>query len=184
MRKEKKEGNGRKGFLVLILLLLLIGVTIGYSVLSDTLNINGTSRIKNATWKVHFTRVNPTSGSVSPVSAPSISSDGLKITYDVNLDTPGDYYEFTATVKNDGSVDAKLASKPTLTGLTDSQNTYINHTFTHSDGSKVEAGEELLAGDSIVYKVRIEFDKNVNEDQLPTAEQILSLSVKLDWEQA
>ena len=184
MSKKEKEGNGRKGFLVLILLLLLIGVTIGYSVLSDTLNINGTSKIKNATWKVHFTRVVPASGSVAPVSAPSISSDGLVITYDVNLDTPGDYYEFDATVKNDGSVDAKLSSKPILTGLSDSQNVYINHTFTHSDGSKVNAGEVLNAGESVVYKVRLEYDKNINENQLPTTEQLLSLSVKLDWVQA
>ena len=83
------------------------------NILSDTLNINGTSKIKNATWKVHFTNVSSGStGSVSPIQAPVISSDELSVSYQVNLDKPGDFYEFTATVKNDGSVDAKLATSP------------------------------------------------------------------------
>ena len=177
--------KGRKGFLALILLLLLIGVTIGYSILSDTLNIHGTSKIKNATWKVHFTSVSAgATGSVAPVQAPTIASDELNISYEVNLDKPGDFYEFTATVKNDGSVDAKLSSAPVLTGVSAAQDVYLNHTFTHTDGSAVTAGETLVAGASVTYKVRIEFDRNITNDQLPSAEQNLSLNVKMDWEQA
>ncbi|MBR2828650.1 MAG: hypothetical protein IKE70_05415 [Bacilli bacterium] len=181
----KKKENGRKGFVFLLLLLLLLAVTIGYSILSDTLNINGTSKISGATWKVHFTNVSSGStGSVTPVQAPKISNDELSITYQVNLDKPGDFYEFTATVKNDGSVDAKLANAPILTGLSAGQDVYLNHTFTHLDGSRVKTGEVLEAGESVVYKVKIEFDSTILNNQLPTAEQELSLSVKMDWEQA
>lgn len=181
---EKKE-KGRKGFSFLILLLLLLAVTIGYSILSDTLNINGTSKIRNATWKVHFTNVSSGStGSVSPIQAPKISSDELSVSYQVNLDKPGDFYEFTTTVKNDGSVDAKLATSPLLTGVSEAQDVYLDHTFTHLDGSRVKAGEVLEAGSSVVYKVRIEFDRTIMNDQLPKVEQDLSLGIKLDWEQA
>ena len=177
--------KGRKGFTALILLLLLLGVTIGYSILSDTLNINGTSKIKNATWKVHFTSVSEgATGSVAPVSAPAIASDELNVNYEVNLDKPGDFYQFTATVTNDGSVDAKLSSAPVLSGVSTAQDVYLNHTFTHTDGTAVTAGETLTAGSSVTYIVKIEFDRNITKDQLPTAEQNLSLNVKMDWEQA
>ena len=179
--KEK----GRKGFAALFLLLLLLAVTIGYSILSDTLNINGTSRIRNATWKVHFTNVSAgATGSVAPVSAPAISADELSVNYEVNLDKPGDFYQFTATVTNDGSVDAKLSAAPVLSGVSTAQDVYLNHTFTHSDGSVVSAGETLAAGESVTYIVRLEFDNTISNDQLPTAEQNLSLNVRMDWEQA
>ena len=98
----KKKENGRKGFVFLLLLLLLLAVTIGYSILSDTLNINGTSKISGATWKVHFTNVSSGStGSVTPVQAPKISNDELL--------TAGNswYVNSSKTSSGDGSSDEK-----------------------------------------------------------------------------
>lgn len=50
---QQNEGKkGKKSSLLIVLLLLLVTVTIGYAVLSATLNISGTSTIKNAEWCV------------------------------------------------------------------------------------------------------------------------------------
>ena len=48
-----KKKSGKKVVLSLLALLLLT-ITVGYAALSTTLNINGTSKINNATWDVHF----------------------------------------------------------------------------------------------------------------------------------
>ena len=180
-----KKKKSKKGLVVVVLLLLLLGVTVGYSILSTTLNINGTSKISHATWDVHFANVNVTSGSVTPVSAPTITADGFTINYEANLVVPGDFYEFTVDVENDGSVDAKLSDEyPKLSGVSAAQDVYLNYTFLHSDGSAVAANEEILAHGKKTYKVRIEFDRNIENTQLPTAEQNLALKVQMVWEQA
>lgn len=48
---ERKARRKKEGF-VLVLVILLAGITIGFSTLSTNLNINGTSKIKNNTWDV------------------------------------------------------------------------------------------------------------------------------------
>lgn len=50
---ERKARRKKEGF-VLVLVLLLAGITIGFSTLSTNLNINGTSKIKNNTWDVEI----------------------------------------------------------------------------------------------------------------------------------
>ena len=48
---ERKAKRKKEGY-VLVLVLLLAGITIGFSTLSQNLNINGTSKIKQNTWDV------------------------------------------------------------------------------------------------------------------------------------
>lgn len=179
MKKTKRRLN------VLILLLLLVSITIGYSALSTTLNITGTSKISNSKWDVHFANIAVTSGSVTAVNAPAIAASGLSITYEVNLDTPGDYYEFTVDVTNAGSVDAKLNALPTVSGVSSAQDVYTNYSFTHADSATpIAVGETIAAGASTKFKVRVEFDANVTSEQLPTTDQNLTLTVSMNYVQA
>lgn len=50
--QSQSQGKGKKTSIVIALLLLLAVVTIGYASLSATLNISGTSKIKDNTWEV------------------------------------------------------------------------------------------------------------------------------------
>ncbi len=175
--------NKKKKYLsIVILLLLLVGVTVGYATLSSNLTISGTSSIGVPDWDVHFENLSVTSGSVS-ASAPVVSSDKLNITYSMALDKPGDFYEFTVDVKNAGTIDAKLSALPTLSGVSSAQDAYVNYTFTHTDGSAIAAGETLAAGASKNFKVRVEYDRNINSSQLPTTAQELNLAVSMNYEQ-
>ena len=177
--KERKKRMG-----VLILLLLIGFITIGYAVLNSDLTITGTSHITNATWDVHFETISVTTGSVTATTAPTIASGGLSITYEVTLTKPGDFYEFSVNVKNDGSVAAKLSAAPTISGPTTAQDVYTNYTFLNSDGTAVTAGQTIAAGASKTYKVRVEFDRNISSDQLPTTAQNMTLTATMNWEQA
>ena len=178
-----KKGKKIIGFVVLLVMLLTL--TVGYSYLSASLNINGTSKIKTTTWDIHFNNVQVTDGSVTATQAPTIAGTGLTITYEVDLETPGDFYEFTVDVVNGGTVDAKLSALPTLTGVSTAQDVYTNYTFTHTDGTAITtlANENINAGATKTYKVRVEFDDNITSAQLPTAAQTLTLTVGLNYEQ-
>ena len=82
--------KGKKLIGVLVLLIMVLTLTVGYSYLSASLNINGTSKIKTTTWDIHFNNINVTTGSVTATEEPTIDGSGLNITYEVELDTPGD----------------------------------------------------------------------------------------------
>ena len=178
MKKTKRRLS------VIVLLLLLMSVTIGYSALSSNLDITGTSKISNAKWDVHFDEPTVTRGSVTATSAPELSNEDLSITYSVVLTKPGDFYEFTVDVVNDGTVAAKLNAVPTISGVGTDQDVYTNYTFTHANGSAVAAGETIAAGDSASFKVRVEFDRNISADDLPESEQTMNLKVEMNYVQA
>lgn len=167
---------------VLVLILLLLGVTVGYSVLTQGLNITGTSKITNATWDVHFANVTVKSGSVTADVAPTAPASGTtSMTYTVNLVKPGDYYEFSFDVENKGSVDAKLSALPALAGVSTAQDVYTNYTIVHTNGTPIAVDELIPAGGKTNFTVRVEFDKNISANQLPTEAQTLTLTVGMTY---
>lgn len=176
-----KKKSGKKVVLSLLALLLLT-ITVGYAALSTTLNINGTSKINNATWDVHFANLIVTSGSVSATKAATIDS-ATEIDYNVELIKPGDFYEFTVDVTNTGTIDAKLGAAPILNGVSAEQDVYTNYTVTYSDDTAIHANDKLAAGATKRLKVRVEFDRNITNSQLPTEAQPLNLTFAMNYVQ-
>ncbi len=186
MKKDKRKK--KKVLSILVLLLLVLGISIGYAVLSQTLTINGTSSIGGSTWNVHFENVQVSAGSVSGANvttAPTATgTETVSLTYNVTLNQPGDFYEFTVDVKNGGSINAKLNAAPTITGPTGAQDVYTNTSFTDTNGNAVTASETLAAGAKKTYKVRVEFDSNISASQLPSTAQSITFNVSMPWVQA
>ena len=176
-----KKKSGKKVVLSLLALLLLT-ITVGYAALSTTLNINGTSKINNATWDVHFANLKVTEGSVSATKAATIDS-ATEIDYNVELIKPGDFYEFTVDVTNTGTIDAKLGEAPILSGVSAEQDVYTNYTVTYSDDNAINANDKLAAGTTKKLKVRVEFDRNITNSQLPTEAQPLNLTFAMNYVQ-
>ena len=176
-----KKKSGKKVVLSLLALLLLT-ITVGYAALSTTLNINGTSKINNATWDVHFANLKVTSGSVSATKAATIDS-ATEIDYNVELIKPGDFYEFTVDVTNTGTIDAKLGAAPILSGVSAEQDVYTNYTVTYSDDTAIHANDKLAAGATKKLRVRVVFDRNITNSQLPTEAQTLDLKFAMNYVQ-
>ena len=120
---EYKENRKRK---IIIVALLIVLLGIGYAYLQTTLNITGTSKVKDNTWSVYWDDIQVTAGSVAldPVMVepdgggeptpsippkPDLDSNNTSITFGVSLSKPGDYYEFTVKAKNNGSIDAMIS---------------------------------------------------------------------------
>lgn len=161
MNKESKKKNNSNTLLVIGLLLLFVVIGVGYAALSSVLQINGTANIGRSSWNVHFENVAITSGSVDTDDEPYTASNTTELSYEVDLDAPGDFYEFTVDVVNSGSLAAKLNS----TSKTGAEGyPYIVYTVKMIQDNvdvDVPANLELAANGSVKLRVRVEYSREL-----------------------
>ena len=172
-----------------ILLLLVVGLSVGYALLRTNLTINGTSKIKGNTWDIHFDNLVVSTGSVELSTddvAAAIGSNTTEVSYTVTLNQPGDYYEFTVDAVNAGSIDGMVES--VTSKLNDAVITtlpaYLDYSVSYSDGVTISPNQYLKAGETETYKVRIEFKKDIESTDLPTSVQTLTLDFGVAYIQA
>lgn len=165
--RDKKKRN------LILLLVVLLGITIGFALLSTTLFINGTSRIKANEWDIHWDgdSIAVTSGSVEATTAPSVDANG-DIAFAVNFDLPGDYYEFTVDAVNAGTIDGIIKSVGTkvydstgtqeLTGASIPSNIIWSVTYADSGAPAINdvLAKRIDASTPTrkAYKVKVQFD--------------------------
>ena len=124
---------GRKT-LYLILGLVIVSVftlSVAYAAMESVLTISGSSEVVASSWDIHLENAKVKSGSVS-ANAPSISGTS-SVGFDVELNMPGEFYEFTVDVVNDGSVDAMIDSVVKTPELTTEQAKYIKYEITYEN---------------------------------------------------
>ena len=172
----------------LILIILVVSLGMGYAYINSDLNINGTAKIKNANWDVHWANVQVKNGSVTGtnvVTAPTISNS-TTVNFSVVLPTPGDYYEFTVDAVNAGVIDAMIDTMDyklngtTITTLPD----YLSYEVTYSDGVELEQNHLLAANTTETYKVKVKYRDDITLSQIPASDQTLSLSFTTTYRQA
>lgn len=170
IRRKKKNS-------ILLLFLVILGITVGFAYLSTTLGINGIAGIKGNSWDIHWDNasIKATEGSITPKTAAYVSDEERKnVDFAVELELPGDFYEFTVDAVNGGTVAGKVSKvettfykKGTTTEI--EKPDYYIFSITHEDGSAIEDDEIIPGGAKKTYKVRIEFDKEATE--LPSSEE-------------
>lgn len=160
---------------VYILLLILLSITLGYALISTTLKINGIANVSKHTWKVYWQNITNESGE-QPVSGPTIGNDennnaNTVITFSVQLNDVGDFYEFYVDAVNEGDLNAKVAGVDLYCDgekITPSNPLppYAKLSIKYADDTEVGIGDILAKADSSTtpatptvktYKVRIEF---------------------------
>ena len=168
---------------VLLALFALIGITIGYAVLSTTLNINGKSTISKNTWDVHFDNINVTDESVEAVKLPTIEDD-TTVDFEIALNMPGDFYEFTVDVVNNGTIDAMIESINKTPILTEEQAKYLDYTITYQNNLEITSKQLVKKDESVRLKVRVEIRKDIDPSDLPEVGEVLYLSFTANYQQA
>lgn len=159
--KRKKQ---RKLYLYLI---LILGLTIGFALLSTTLYINGTASIKSSQWNIFWDEesIEETTGSVeatTPAEVTGTKNDTIEFTVDLEL--PGDFYEFTIDAKNTGSIDGAISDFNTEIFEEDGTTSttlpsYLKFSVKYDDGTEPKAGDILAKTNGTKkYRVRVEFD--------------------------
>ena len=168
--------TNRKKTLRMCLLMLILLLGIGFAALAANLKIDGTLNVSRTSWDVHFENVSITEGSVTANPAPtSDDTTTTEMTYTINFTKPGDYFEFTTDIVNEGTIDAMVdvvsnnayASAASTTPIT--LPTYLTSTVTYADGTPILQNQKLDHNTSEKIKVRIEFKKDISVSDLPSS---------------
>ena len=167
----------------LFILLFLIVISIGYAALNTTLNINGKSTISKNTWDVHFDNINVTDESVEAVKLPTIEDD-TTVDFEIALNMPGDFYEFTVDVVNNGTIDAMIESINKTPILTEEQAKYLDYTITYQNNLEITSKQLVKKDESVRLKVRVEIRKDIDPSDLPEVGDVLYLSFTANYQQA
>lgn len=140
-----------KGLLIAMLCTVVIVMAVAFAAFSTNLTINGTATI-SSTWNVAFDGNNSSCSDGSTVIV-----NGTTATLSVGLQSPGDEVTCTITVKNTGTLDAKL---DTITS-TPSGNAPI--TFTVTPSTSDLATRPVLAKETgtEIITVKIAYDADV-----------------------
>ena len=173
---------------MLLLILFVLTIGLGYAFLNTTLNINGISKIKDAKWDIHWENPQVMEGSISN-DVPVIDSLRTTTSFSVVLNNPGDYYEFTVDAVNSGTIDGMISEIHSKYNGTDISETnklpkYINYTVTYSDGRPIGLNHKLKATRSEVYRVKVEYNKDISIEDLPEDEVNLDLGFSVTYVQA
>lgn len=167
----------------------LLCVGIGFAAFSTSLDINGTGKVKSASWKIKFANLKPATlvGTATEVKAPTISGEDTHIgDYEVTLTTPGDSVSYSFDIVNEGTFDAEITSlvvgTPNCEGtgdnaLTDASNVCKNLTYslTYSDGSNIQNGDSLEAGSSVTgVTLTLTYSADVAANELPSNDVAIS----------
>ena len=174
MKGRNKRDNKAKYLLILLLL-----IAVGYAAIATTLKINGTSTIKSAKWDVYWENPQVLSGSVTN-TAPTLSESDTKATFNVTLNEPGDYYEFTIDAVNNGSLDAKIDTNGIVKQVKNSSGQVVNPTILKYEVTNNDQGHTAIEEGHILakksgntptketYRVRVEYrnDEGIDPEDL------------------
>lgn len=174
---------------IAFLSLAILFMTVGFALFASQLTINGTATVNPSKWSVHYV-TNSYAESTGSVAATSTNITNTDVTYAITLDKPGDFYEFTINVINDGTFNATLTAL-TMSTLTTAQQKYLTYTVTY-DGTDYTASNSSLAlslpytngSNTKTVKVRVAYIQPENSADLPQSAVNVTLTASLDYEQA
>ncbi len=171
--KNKKRNR------IMLLLILLLGISIGFAALATTLKINGNAGITKNTWSVYWDEesIAVTQGSKGDTIPDVVNGEdgsiNTKVNWNVNLEVPGDFYEFTIDAVNAGTIDAMI--KLITPTLPQDLPSYVSYSVTYADGVEPAVNHLLpkgtKSGSTITpttekYKVRIEFKDTITPEEM------------------
>ena len=162
---------------ILLLSLLFIIVAMAF-------NNSNVYAVNNKDWNLYFENVKVTEGSVPAVTEPiTTGTSTTEITYSVNLNVPGDFYEFTVDATNGGKIDA-MVDDVNENVLTQEQQKYLSYSVTYNDGTKIKKYDRLNSGETKKFKVRLEYRTDIDVADLPKEESTIDLSLNAYYVQA
>ena len=180
--------KNKKTHVFMLVLLLILGI--GFAALAATLKINGTITIDSAKWDVHFENVEVAQGSVTATTVPtSDDATTTEMTYAVNFTKPGDFYEFTVDMANDGTIDAMVNLVTNKVYSSDGETekqlpAYLKSTVTYVDGVSILPNQLLAKQTSEKIKVRVEFRTDVDASELPSTNETTVFKFSSTFKQA
>ena len=172
-------------FLVTTLCLVMVCVftlSIAYAALNAVLTIQCNAEVVASTWNIYLD--NPRVNVESSYPYNPIVKSSNTVEFSPYLNFPGAFYEFTVDVVNDGSIDAMIANVIKTPELTAEQAKYFKYEVSYANGESITTKQTLSKGTAMPIKVRVEYRNDLNSSDLPTSEEVLDLSLTLEYVQS
>ena len=150
MRRKNKK------IYIVFILIVLFRISVGYAAMNRVLNITGNSEVKQNTWNIYFDNVKVKEGSVTSNLPVIDTTTKSTVNFNVMLNLPGDFYEFTVDVVNSGTIDAMVDSVVKTPELTDDQKKYLNYIIEYENGEQITSKQLVLKNSLVRLKVRVE----------------------------
>lgn len=168
----------KKTVMLIVLILLILGV--GYAFFNSNLSINGSTTVLNNNFSVIFTNLKEKEGSVTATTPAAIIDEGkTSVTFDVTLESIGDYYGFSIDIKNDGTLNA-MVDNISMTELTEVQQKYLTYEVVDTLGMDIRKKDLLKLGETRTINVLIKY-KDEPEAYPTEIEEKLQLSFSIDY---
>ena len=171
-----------------LLVVLILGLGIGYAALLTNLSIDGTSTMLAGSWNVHFQNLvlNPNNVELSTGDQNAAIITDTSISYIVTLKNQGDYYEFTVDVRNDGTIDAMVETINATVNNTSISNlpSYLKFEVTYEDGMEISENHLLAAGEKETYRVMLLYKTDLDSNDLPGPNVTNTISFGVDYVQS
>lgn len=183
------KNNKKKTTIYVTILIVIACLTVGYALLSTSLNITGNTILSGNTWDIHWENVQVSDGSTTGNTKEAIITNPTKVEFNINLNEPGDYYEFTVDAVNEGTIDGMI--DVISTNVYQSNGTTpatlpsaITYSITYDDDTPLEQYQSLPANSSNTYKVRVEYKRDISNLDLLTTNETYVIKVEVTYEQA
>lgn len=166
---KRNNSINKRYIYIAIFFLLLVGISLGYSRLMATLSIDGDVTVSEVRWDMKLNNISVEDGSYTHSGVNTVSIDPSnknKISYTITLDKPGDFYEFTYDIVNNGTLASELSSL-VETGTSQeviSAATYIDYQVIGIPQVKDDLNnvhDVINAGTTRTVRVRIEYLEGV-----------------------
>ena len=158
MKGKKSVMSDKKNILIGVLLLTIVIMAVGYAAFATTLNINGSASIAGA-WDVSIVGITPQiTGTASEDPASSFTT--TTATFNAKLMKPGDSITYTITVKNKGSIEAKLSSIALTPQATVSESGAGSDAILYEILSQPAVDSTLAPNAETEVKVKVTYDPN------------------------
>ncbi|MBR3898141.1 MAG: BspA family leucine-rich repeat surface protein [Bacilli bacterium] len=190
----RKSGRDKRNYLIIGLCAVVVAMAVGFAAFSSQLNINGTSEVTGS-WCVGFDTSKTTdyvatpgiTGAAEPSA--SIAFDGISCgnanyktgaNLSASFKQPGDMVNYTLTIKNDSSVDAKIDSIVVGDKKINIEKTYTEGNIKFIIGMPLDTS--LSSGESTTMNVKIQFQNDIDLTQ-NTINEVQNLSIKINASQ-
>ena len=111
-------------------------------------------------------------------------TDKTTVSFSTTLTNPGEFYEFTIDVVNDGSIDAMIDSVTKTPELSATQSKYLNYIIEYQNGESINTKQLVSKKSFVRLKVKLEFRKDITASDLPKQSETVNLSFKVNYVQS
>ncbi len=173
MRRIGGRSKSKQKWMIIGVLSALFVFSTGYALLATQLNIRGTSQI-SANFNVYISSITEKKVYRATTNSTSVGADKLTANFDVGLELPGSYAEYTVIVKNDSNFNVELKEIQGIDEANQKVPTEIQYSI-----SGITKGEILEKGGTKEFTVRVDFDSDATS--LPSMGK--TLEIELNYEQ-